>query len=176
MKKLIVQMITLMVICGICAGLLAGVYNVTSKVIAENAQKRMQELCKEIFPNVESFEEIPFEEEGMTLFKADDKGYVVSSTTNGYGGDLSVIVGIDKNGKILSTTVLSQKETAGIGSKILQADFSAQFVGKDENSLSQVDTITGATISSSAYIDAVKKAVEAIAGVQSEEKGTQTNE
>ncbi|NCC68856.1 MAG: FMN-binding protein, partial [Clostridia bacterium] len=55
---------------------------------------------------------------------------------------------------------LSQSETKGLGSRTTLPDFREQFYGKD-SSLSGVDTISGATISSKAYIGAIKDAFSA---------------
>ena len=81
---------------------------------------------------------------------------------DGYGvrDTLNVIFGIDSEGHITDTQVLSHEETVGLGSKITGDDFRSQFVGKDA-SLEGVDIISGATFSSNYYINAIRDAFTA---------------
>ena len=85
-----------------------------------------------------------------------------SITTQGYGGKntLKMTVGIDMEGKITDTKVLSHSETAGLGSKIESDAFRSQFPGKDA-SLEGVDNISGATFSSNYYRAAIADAYTA---------------
>ena len=63
---------------------------------------------------------------------------------------------------IIKCKVISaQGETSGIGSKVTGEDFLAQFNGKSEG-LEGVDAISGATISSSALIEAVRESFSAV--------------
>ncbi len=69
-------------------------------------------------------------------------------------------IGIDMDGKITDTKVLSHSETAGLGSKITTDAFKSQFPGKDA-SLEGVDNISGATFSSNYYRAAIADAYTA---------------
>ena len=81
-------------------------------------------------------------------------------TAKGYGGDMNLICGIDEEGNIIAVDTLSHNETKGMGSKTAEEPFNRQFIGKDKD-LDGVDAITGATISSKAYIGAIKDAFAA---------------
>ena len=95
------------------------------------------------------------------VYRADNgAGYVFMLTTKGYGGDMKLICGIDKDGLITQCNTLSQSETKGLGTKTTLPEFRDQFVGKD-SSLSGVQTISGATVSSRPYINAIKDAFAA---------------
>ena len=85
---------------------------------------------------------------------------VIMLTAKGYGGEMKLICGMDADGKITGCETLSQQETQGLGSKTTLPKFRDQFQGKDA-SLEGVDTISGATISSTAYIKAIKDAFTA---------------
>ena len=75
------------------------------------------------------------------------------------------MVGIGADGKITGAKLLEgNSETPGLGSKTGNESFTGQFIGKD-SSLSGVETITGATISSKAFISAVGIAYEAYTAV-----------
>ncbi len=74
------------------------------------------------------------------------------------------MVGIGSDGKITGTKLMENGETPGLGSKTGMPDFTGQFAGKDR-SLDGVETVTGATISSNAFIAAVEIAYEGYAAV-----------
>lgn len=97
-------------------------------------------------------------------------GYVIASTSpNGYGGNIQVAVGVTNNGKITGLDVVLQNETAGLGSKCTEPDFTSQFAGKSASVLgysktdakadNQIDAISGATITTKAVTEAANAAV-----------------
>lgn len=65
-----------------------------------------------------------------------DLGVAVESTTGGFGGDLKVLVGFDKDGNILGYTILQHAETPGLGAKAdkwFQKDGKGSIIGKNPN-------------------------------------------
>lgn len=99
-------------------------------------------------------------------------GYAVKSLTkNGFGGEISMMVGFDTTGKILNVNVLSQKETPGLGDKMtkpenvllksVQGKNPAEMNLKVKKDGGDVDALTAATISSRAYVDAIERAYKA---------------
>ena len=94
-------------------------------------------------------------------------GYAVKTYTNkGFSGYISLMAGFNPDGSILTITVLEQKETPGLGTKMADPSFKDQFSGKNPDTFAlkvkkdggKVDAITAATISSRAFCDAVRKA------------------
>jgi electron transport complex protein RnfG len=87
-------------------------------------------------------------------------------TDKGYSGLIKLMVGFDIEGKIKDIEVLEQKETPGLGTKITTEKFLSQYKGKNpatwklmvKKDGGQTDAITGATISSRAFNDAVQNA------------------
>ena len=162
--------IVLVLICAIMSGLLAATNNVTAPIIAEAERKANEEARLEVMPNADGFEEVTADglPDAITgAYKATNgAGYVFSLTTTGYGGKntLKMTIGIDMDGKITDTKVLSHSETAGLGSKITTDAFKSQFPGKDA-SLEGVDNISGATFSSNYYRAAIADAYSAYAAV-----------
>ena len=67
---------------------------------------------------------------------------------------------MNNDGTIMDVKTLKHSETKGMGSKTAEEPFRSQFIGKDA-SLEGVDAITGATISSTAYLGAVADAFTA---------------
>ena len=119
-----------------------------------------------MLPEADDFEEIQVDglPDSITQVyrSTNDVGYVFMITSDGYGGrdTQNMICGIDSEGHITDTQVLSHEETVGLGSKITGDDFRSQFVGKDA-SLEGVDIISGATFSSNYYINAIRDAFTA---------------
>lgn len=154
--------VTLSLVCGVVTLLLSYVYSVTNPIITKRNEEKATALCREVLDS-ESFEVVLVPEgmENITMiYKASDGGYVFAATGNGYGGALTVMVGV-RDGKVTGSAVLSSSETEGIGTKVQDKAFADSFKGTDSDKLSSVDTIAGATRSSNAYKNAVKAALEA---------------
>lgn len=99
-------------------------------------------------------------------------GKAVESTTMGFGGDLTVLVGLDLQGKVLGYAIRQTSETPGLGIKAeewFQKDGKGSIIGKDPLSKSfavskdngDIDGITASTITSRAFLKAVRQACEA---------------
>ena len=88
----------------------------------------------------------------------------------GYGGDISFVLGAKTSGEITGMRVLSHSETAGLGAKCASEEFQGQFVNlqgptitygkEEENNNNQVDAISGATITTKAITNAVTTGLE----------------
>ena len=87
----------------------------------------------------------------------------VTASAQGFGGPVAVEVAFDADGKITHIKIGddSFNETAGLGAKALEDSFKAQFIGKAMPlKLSDIDAIAGATITSTAVVDALNAAFE----------------
>ena len=90
-------------------------------------------------------------------------GYVVSVDIAGYGGNINVLVGFTVDGDISGIEFPeSLQETPGIGMRVLNEDFKNSFKGLNYDNVDNVDTLTGATISSTAVLDAVSLATDCV--------------
>lgn len=92
-------------------------------------------------------------------------GYVLTVTSHeGYGGDITFTMGICNDGTLNGISILSISETAGLGMKA-EAVLKPQFAGKKVPNFtytktgaasdSQIDAISGATITTNAVTTAV---------------------
>ena len=113
-------------------------------------------------------ESVTFEGVEYTYYKT-SSGYAIISVTNGFGGALSVMVGITSDGKVYNTSVISHSETPGLGAKCQNDEgFLSQFRSLDPASTrlavtkdgGDIDAITASTITSRAYTLAVANAVK----------------
>jgi electron transport complex protein RnfG len=173
---------TLLLITFIAAAALGAVYVLTEKPIAAARLAKINKAIAEVTPpfdNSPSDEatEITVEGRALRLFPAKKNGALVgvaveTSTTKGFGGLITLMVGFLPDGAIYKTTVISHAETPGLGDKIEQSkgNFSLQFEGKHPDTFQlavrkdggDVDAITASTVSSRAFCDAVERAYRAV--------------
>lgn len=99
-----------------------------------------------------------------------DLGYVVNSFSNdSYGGQVSISVGLKDDGSITSIGFLAINDTPGLGLKAKEPAFKDQYIGKTADKLSvvkgggagdaEINSISGATITSDAVTNAVNAAL-----------------
>lgn len=121
-------------------------------------------------PNEEKFRLATGEGDSLDVYpaKKDNEivGYAVSTyTTKGFSGRIELMAGFKPDGSITDISVLNQKETPGLGTKMTEPAFKGQFNGKNPETFplkvkkdgGQVDAISAATISSRAFCDALQR-------------------
>ena len=160
--------VVLTLICLIASALLAYINSVTKPIIEETEAAIAAEARKEVLPEADDFTlldlDLPEGSFVTAVYEANNgAGYVFMITCNGYGGKgtMNLITSMDKAGSIVATKTLSHAETAGLGSKTTEDSFRSQFVGVNNDTLGQVDTISGATFSSRYYIEGIQSAFDA---------------
>lgn len=172
MNQLIKFGLILGVICLAATLVLAVTYEVTRPKIEEQLKAEERSALKSIMPSADSFGEKTLD--GIEYFEAlkgkTVVGYCVRVAGNGYNGYIRMIAGVDSNGAIEGVAVLEHNETPGLGAKINEIRpgesepwFLKQFKGRNARSVAvkkDIDAITGATISSKAVTDAVRKTVD----------------
>ena len=162
--------IILFAITAVAAAILASVNNVTAPVIAENERKAQEIAMKAVLPDASSFDKVEFtptENSTVSEIYSSDAGFAVKVAPKGYGGAISMIVGVDNDLKVTGIEIISQSETAGLGAKCTDSGFKAQFVGKTENITvtkngakeNEIDAISSATITSKAVTKGVNEAI-----------------
>ncbi len=164
-NDIIKPVIVLTVICTVVAGLLGLTNNITQPIIQENARIAADAARIALLPEAtDGFDEVEVDIENVVdMFVAKNgAGYTVTTQGQGYGGMIKFITAFDGDGNIVSLSILEMAETPGIGDKIEDPTFLDQFVGKNEEfTSSNVDLISGSTISSNATLDAMNLAVKA---------------
>lgn len=163
----------LLVVCMISAASLSYVIDKTKPAIRKTKESNAEKLQREVLPDAVSFVDVS--ETIKDAFDASGKpaGRVVFAKTRGYGGDIEVIIGINRKGEVAGIKILKHNETPGLGTKALAESFLKQFYGKkrenvklkkDDAKNGKIDSITGATITSRAVTNAVRSALESAAG------------
>lgn len=166
--------VTLCGICAVCALALGLVNHVTAPIIAANEEaKKTQAIAAEVLPGFSgTLTQVNYVGSDSTVNavqKGSDGSFVVEvSPKSSFSGTLTLLVGIDAEGKIAGISATSSGETEGIGSRALEREYiQAQYVGKTgpvelTKNGGDVEGITGATFTSGAVRDAVNSACEAI--------------
>ena len=166
-KDIVKPIAVLSCICLVVAALLAYVNLVTAPIIKAAEEEKAAQARAEVLSEADSFTMLEAEnlpEEINEVYKADNEaGYVFIITVKGYGGDIKLICGIKADGSIELTKTLSHSETSGIGSRVVdnEGTYRNGYVGKTSDNFDEVDAISGATISSTAYKKAVSAAFKA---------------
>ena len=177
MRKILMPLIAVV----LAAVILLGLYNglASERVVYE--MHDLQEKMEAMLPGSKTFtpEEYTGEDSNIHRVWKGETGYIVETITYGYAGNITMLVGVSFDGKVLGIAVVSQTETAGLGA-VVAADnqagqtFRDQFVGlsgplavtKDGGG---IDAITGATITSRAVVEGVNAALACIADLEQAE-------
>jgi electron transport complex protein RnfG len=169
--------LSLTLIALVSSALLGFVYEFTKEPIALSNLNKKLNAIKQVVPefsnnpNDEMFRLATGEGDSLEIYpaKKDDVivGYAVNTyTSKGFSGNISLMAGFRPDGTIINISVLEQKETPGLGTKMTEPGFKDQFNEKNPAEFKlkvkkdggPVDAITAATISSRAFCDAVQRA------------------
>jgi electron transport complex protein RnfG len=180
-KEYIKPALVLVVICLVVSFALSQTYAATAPVIAKNVEKAADEARALVLPDGDSFTayEGELSEEILDYSSANNGcGVAITSTSKSFGGTMTVMVGLDAGGAITGVTVTGHADTPGLGTKAMTEEYLSQYIGKtaadvltEENikKNSNLDSITGATISSNGVYHAIQSALaqfEAAGGVK----------
>lgn len=162
MVKNIKSVAVLVAICGVIALLLAGTNAITAPIIEKNAAAAANEALLVVMPEGTGFEAVDLAayELPATVTEAYKEtagaGYVVKLVTKGYSSDFVIMCGVDAEGTVTGAVCLSSTETLG-----KEKEYGQNFTGKNAEGVEATDTIAGATLTSQAYKNAVKDALNA---------------
>lgn len=164
--------LTLLLITGVVALALAGVNAVTAPASAQLKAEKTQAAIEAVLPG--GGEQIPFTDNtGMvkTLY-ASEAGYAVLVEPNGFAGGITMMVGVGTDGSVLGVSVISHGETASLGAVAAAStsageSFRGQYVGQSGTLAvtadgGNIDSITGATITSRAVTEGVNAALACV--------------
>ena len=94
-------------------------------------------------------------------------GYVIATLTDGYAGELGMLIGVSNEGRVTGLQVREMRETPGLGARALSdVEFLKQFLNT-EGGLevgTNVDALTSATVTSKAVTRSVNSAVAFVTG------------
>lgn len=165
----------LLIISAVTALLLAGVNALTAPRIAENNELEKKNAIAAIFPSSDDCQLTDISADGVELVylvlkDGDLLGYAASVSTMGFGGEIELMVGVTAEGTVKGIKVVSHSETPGLGSRVDDEGYLSQYAGLGGNLSigSDVDAITGSTISSKAVLRGVNAALSAYSAIFTE--------
>ncbi len=185
MKETIKLGVTLLIITAVAAGILAFTNEITGPVIAGREREEAFGAFLELFPDADDFVEIDADSleeiqstnsnvNGVLEAKKSDGatiGYVFQVSAGGYGGPVNTIVGISTDNSIAGIRIGTHDETPNLGDVIEEPRFTDSYAGKttterlvaveSPSADNEVQTISGATISSFAVLAGVNDANDA---------------
>ena len=180
----------------LCAALLLVANAFLGAVYRINWQSYHVEDMKTLLPGSENFVVEPYSGDDANILSVHkgETGYVIETQTYGYAGNITMLVAVSNEGKVVGLVVRNQSETLGLGAKSLyDHEFLAQFLNKTGSFAAgapgadafsgatgeaatgeetYVDAITGATVTSKAIARCVNSAIAYVTGADVESGAT----
>ena len=161
MKKYIKNVLSLTLICAVVSVLLAITNAITAPIIKQQENSAVSEGLKEVLPDGADFEAVDISKYELPetveeAYSEKNGGYVFKLKTAGYGSDLVLMCGIDGTGTVKGVKYISGNETLGV-----EETYGEKLVNATSDTLDGIDTVAGATKTSSAFKNAVKDALNA---------------
>uniref|UniRef100_A0A7C2P8L1 Ion-translocating oxidoreductase complex subunit G n=1 Tax=candidate division WOR-3 bacterium TaxID=2052148 RepID=A0A7C2P8L1_UNCW3 len=177
MNKEFKMVLVLTLVILFAGGVLAFTYVATQKDIESNLENTKKRALLTVVSGTSKYEEVKIDEH-TTIFVAKDEqnnviGYGVMIEGGGFQGPIKVMVGFSSDGsEVRGLEIMENVETPGLGNRIEEDWFKKQFTGrippievlkgKEPENRSQIQAITGATISSKSVANIVNNAAQVL--------------
>ena len=189
MKKLIISLI-------LVAAILLGASFGLKTVAESNAQAEHLKIMQTVLPDSSDFTLEPYAGDDANICSVHkaENGFVIETVTYGYAGEITMLIGVSNEGRVTGLVVRELSETFGLGANALTDHvFLSQFLNGSEFAIAgaeadafsgatgsaevsdgatEVDGITGATVTSKAIIRCVNSAVAYVTGADIESSAT----
>lgn len=186
-KGILLPVLTIVLAAAILLGASFGLKDLA----AVNAQAEHLQILRTVLPDSENFTLEPYDGEDANIRSVHkgENGFVIETVTYGYAGEITMLIGVNNEGKVQGLVVRDLSETYGLGANALTDHvFLAQFLNKGgefavatgsadafsgatedtsaaaTGETTDVDAITGATVTSKAIVRCVNSAVAYVTG------------
>lgn len=161
----------------LAAALLLGVSAGLSGIREENTKAELLAKMQTILPGSTTFTEEAYagDDANIRAVWAGETGFVIETVTAGYAGEITMLIGVSKDGKVTGLQVRDMSETFGLGAEALTDwEFLVQFLNTSGEAEvgTNVDAITGATVTSRAIARSVNSAVAYVTGADTSSGAT----
>ena len=166
MSKTVKLTLFLGIVAAICTGLLSSVNLLTYPTIENNNKQAQNKALYQLYPDAKEFKEIELKDQPSAVkqaFMVDDSAYVFKVVKDGFANPIEFLIGFDKDGTNSKYLVLVINDTKGFGSRVGDEEFINMMTNKGVND--KYDTLSGATVSSTAVVNGIKDAIELFAKV-----------
>ena len=177
----------LLIITAVVALLLGYFNSLTADVIAANVEAKKLMSMQNVMPEAGSFELLDVAVPDDSVITEVQKGFFVTGEPagycftlkpEGYGGELTVVAGVDLEGKVTGVDIIEHSETPGLGANADNPQWLKQFIGKSGELTvvksnpgdSQIQAVTSATRTSRAVTGAVSQALAFVETLEKEGK------
>ena len=166
MNKILHLTLFLGTVSALAGGALAFANDMTAPVIAKNKELAEKKVLMEMYPEAkpEDFVAVKADTDSKNINKIYEYEdcYIFNMSVAGYKDGTNFLVSINKDTQeIDSYKAISNGDTKGIGSKVTEPEFADSMIGKDAND--QLDTISGATVSSTPVVEGIHEAAKVAA-------------
>ena len=164
-KTILLPILSIVLAAALLLGLSFGL-----KGLAEvRAQSEHMRLMRTVLPGSAYFTVEPYsgDDANIRSIHKGENGFVIETCTYGYGGEITMLIGVSKEGKVTGLVVMEMSETFGLGMNALNDhEFLSQFLNTDGGiaigTAGQTDAFSGATGSSDVetdtYVDGISGA------------------
>ena len=173
MRKIFVPILTII----LAAVILLGLYNGLALDRQVNEAHNLQEKMEAMLPGSKVFTPEPYTGEDTNIHRVwkADTGYIVETITYGYAGNIRMLIGVCNDGNVTGLQIRDMQETYGLGKEALTNwEFLRQFLRTEGDAEvgTNVDAITGATVTSKAVARSVNSAVGFVTGADTTSAAT----
>lgn len=131
--------------------------------IRAHTEQKQEEIDLSQYENIPAQVEKAFKTKGVYIFELKAAGFGIKGDSyyNPSGEYIKIKLSITKDGEIIDCLTVCQKESANYGAACGEPKFYKQFRGKNKATFKEVDAISGATITTNGYLEAIGKAFDA---------------
>lgn len=148
----------LVAICVVVAALMGIANVITAPVIEKIEAQKVQDAMLVVLPTGENFTKLDvdsLDDSIQEVYTETNGGYVFKISVTGYASGMVIMCGVNANGVVTGATCIKSSETLE-----KEKTYGESFIGKDINNVDSVDTITGATLTTTAYKEAILTALD----------------
>ncbi len=155
-------LLALIIICAAVTVALALTNSLTAPIISKNESASANAALLEVLPDGGNFETVDISTYTLPstvaeAYSAENGGHVIKLETAGYSSGLVLVCGVNADSTVSGVVCISSGETLGY-----EKTYGDNFIGKNASEADSVDTISGATKTTSAIRSAVKDALNAV--------------
>ena len=148
----------LVAICVVVAALMGIANVITAPVIEKIEAQKVQDAMLVVLPTGDNFTKLDvdsLDDSIQEVYTETNGGYVFKISVTGYASGMVIMCGVNANGVVTGATCIKSSETLE-----KEKTYGESFIGKDINNVDSVDTITGATLTTTAYKEAILTALD----------------
>ena len=157
---------------------ISSIHTITDLDTARAEAREQRELLSQVMPQAETSSETPYRANGalsiLAGYSGDGElvGYCVEVQSQGFSGVITMVVGVDLDGKVTGVAVTRHTETNRVGTEAMTEEALSRYVGRSgtlrTSGSNSVDVVTGATATSKAITAGVNRALAIVASLDTE--------